>query len=274
MKSLWLGLLVLMLACTVSAAPDDPLEIIPLKHRLAVEVVPTIRPLLAPKDSLTYSNNQIILRTDAHTLAEVKKVLQTLDKPARNLLITVRNINQRDVEAQGYALSGRVRQGDSTAAVKGTDSYRTHVRTRQRNYSNRLNDTYQLRVIEGQPAFILTGQVVPYRQRNYYGYPHYPSVHNSIIFRDISSGFQVLPRLKGRRVTLEIRPLNETLDVRGDGRTNVQRATTYISGQVGEWLTLGGADETFLQDSSGVVYRTGRDSRQQNVIQVKVELVK
>lgn len=274
MKGLWLGLLIPLLAATVSAAPDDPLEIINLKHRLAIEVVPTIRPLLAPEDALTSSNNQIILRTDARTLEEVKKVLQTLDRPVRNVLITVRNINQRDLEAQGYALSGRARHGDSTAKVKGSEGYQTSVRSRQRTYSNRLNDTYQLRVIEGQPAFILTGQVVPYRQRNYYGHPYYPSAYNSIIFRDISSGFQVLPRLNGRRVTLEIRPLNETLDVRGDGRTNVQRATTYVSGQVGEWLTLGGADESFLQASSGVVYRTGRDSKQQNVIQVKVELAK
>ncbi len=274
MRDLWLGLLLLLHAATGSAAPDDPLEIIHLKHRLVVEVVPIIRPLLAAGDALTSRDNQIILRTDAHTLAEIKKVVKSLDRPTRNLLITVRNINQRDAEAQGYALSGRTRHGDSTAKLGGSEGTQTRVRSHRRTYSNRLNDTYQLRVIEGQPAFILTGQVVPYRQRNYYGHPHYPNAYNSIVFRDISSGFQVLPRLNDRRVTLEIRPLNETLDVRGDGRTNVQRATTYISGEVGEWLTLGGADETYLQASSGVVYRTGRDSRQQNVIQVKVELVK
>jgi type II secretory pathway component GspD/PulD (secretin) len=230
--------------------------------------------LLAPEDALTSSNNKIFLRTDAHTLAEVKRVLQTLDRPARNVLITVRNINQRDLEAQGYALSGRARHGDSTAEIKGSEGYQASLRLHQRTYSNRLNDTYQLRVIEGQPAFIQTGQVVPYRQLQGYGYPHYPGVGNSVIFRDVTSGFFVVPRLQGRQVTLEIRPHSESLDVRGDGRTNVQRATTYISGQLGEWLTLGGADESFLHDTSGVVYRTGRDSRQQNVIQVRVELVK
>jgi type II secretory pathway component GspD/PulD (secretin) len=274
MKKLWLGLLINLLSATVLAGPDDPLEIIHLKHRLAVEIMPVIRPLLAPEDALTSRDNQIILRTDARTLAEIKKLLQTLDRPARNVLITVRNINQRDLDAQGYALSGRVHLGDNTATAEDSDKYRASLRLRQRTYSNRLNDTYQLRVIEGQPAFIQTGQVVPYRQRQLYGSHNYPGVGNTVIFRDVSSGFFVVPRLNGDLVTLEIHPKSESLDVRGDGRTNVQRAATYISGQLGEWLTLGGADESFLHDTSGVVYRTGRKSKQQNVMQVKVELVK
>ena len=66
------------------------MEIIPLQHRMTDDVVPILRPLVAPGGTITGMNNQLIIKTTPDNLAEIKNVLQSLDRSPRRLLITVK----------------------------------------------------------------------------------------------------------------------------------------------------------------------------------------
>jgi hypothetical protein len=86
-------------------------------------------------------------------------------------------------------------------------------------------------------------------------------------------GFNVMPRVQGDVVTLDISQQSESLDAEISYNTNihVQRASTTVSGKIGEWIDIGGVTQQQVFKSRGVLSsRTGRqhDSR---AVFVKVE---
>src|SRR5262249_58812951 len=89
MKSaLYRGVLLgVCLAALARSAWADPqvMEVITLGYRQAEEVIPLLRPLLAPGGALTGASNQLIVRTTPANLAELKKVLAVMDSEPRQL---------------------------------------------------------------------------------------------------------------------------------------------------------------------------------------------
>lgn len=264
--------LLLWMGCwqPLAAGPDDPIEVIVLKHRLPVEIVPVIRPLLASDDALTATGNQLIVRTDSRTLAQIKSLLPTLDTPARNLLITVRNVDASAVTSQGYSVSAQAKAGNAKIIVGTPGTDKINVKGKRNTFSTDQHTTQRLQVIEGRAAFIQTGQTVPYRQRRITAHPHGLVVQSETAPRDVTSGFYVLARTNGQTVTLEITPQSQSLNTR-DGTIGVRRAATHVSGRLGEWITIAGSDQKISSDSTGVIYSTRRNANDDRLIQVKVE---
>src|SRR5690606_36428064 len=100
--------------------------------------------------------------------------------------------------------------------------------------------TYTVQTLEGEPAFIRAGQSVPVPSRNTVITRNGVIVQNSTQYQDAGSGFYVVPRLSGDRVSLMVAPrLSEV----GPGRVptiDVQDVQTTVSGRLGEWLDIGG----------------------------------
>jgi len=96
-------------------------------------------------------------------------------------------------------------------------------------------------------------------------------------YRELSSGFDVLPRLNGDRVLLDIATQQERTTDQGRAATAMQRASTTVAGRLGEWIELGGVTSSLSEQSSGVSLSGGasRVSTQsdQRTIAVKVEQV-
>ena len=83
MARLILGLLLALLSCAAWAE----LEVITLQHRSAEEILPIVRPLLDRDGVASGMNNQLILRTSPHNIAEIRKLLDKIDTPLRRLQI-------------------------------------------------------------------------------------------------------------------------------------------------------------------------------------------
>jgi type II secretory pathway component GspD/PulD (secretin) len=68
---------VLLLAALAGAvqAQQTTLEVITLNYRNAEEVIPILKPLLAPEGTVTGLNNRLVVRTTPGNLAELKQVL-------------------------------------------------------------------------------------------------------------------------------------------------------------------------------------------------------
>jgi hypothetical protein len=96
-------------------------------------------------------------------------------------------------------------------------------------------------------------------------------------YREISSGFDVLPRVNADRVVLEISAQQERLVDPNTGSASVQRASTTIAGRLGEWIDLGGmASSLDDQRTSTGIASGGRHAStrsDQKTIAVKVEQV-
>ena len=264
------------------------LEIIALKHRSAEEVLPVIRPLLDQGDAASGMNYQLILRTSPRNLEEIKRLLESIDVAPRRLKITVLQNVDSETVARLTEVSGNVGLSrEVQIAVPGSgDSRGLNVelgqgqdRLKARAISTRsLEDernTQQLQVLEGNRALVRSGQSVPVPQRQVIQNQWGTRVIDSTQYQEAGSGFYVLPRISGDRVTLEISAQNDAL-VPGSGdqpTVSVQQASSTVSGRLGEWLEVGGLGQQKNHDDSTLSTRGTSRTREQRNVLIRVEEV-
>jgi hypothetical protein len=258
-------LLAALLLATLAHADTMKLEVIDLHHRPAAEVIPIIQPFLAKgavvRDAGGY---QLIIRTTPENLAQIRQILQKVDTAPRRLLISVRQASAAAGTAGGADADVHLRPGDSQARVKvyGTGS------------RDQGDVTQRIQVLEGNAAFIHTGQSVPVGERNVFHGSGGTTIQDSVRYRDVTTGFYVYPRVNGDRVILRISPQKQNLSPEGGGRIDVQTAETTVSGRLGQWIDLGGTSGVSETQGSGITYRTAERDSRYGSIQVKVEEIK
>lgn len=259
-----LAVIFLLVLAAALARAQTVVEVIPLHFRTAEEVIPILEPMLERGGTLSGFRGQLVVRTTPGNLAEIRRILASVDTAPRQLLITVRQDADGSLRRSTADVSGNVgndnvrvivppasreRQGGRVVIREGDSRIRGHVLDSTSTTSDR--DTQTLRVSEGREAFIRVGQSVPVRSRQVtrtvVGGQVVEQSVDSTDYRDVTTGFYVRPRIAGDRVMLDISPQRESLsgDVRGG--VNVQRVATTVSGRLGEWIEIGGIG----QDSSG-----------------------
>lgn len=207
----------LLLACG-TAWGQASLEVIDLRHTTAEQVLPALRPLLEPGGVLTGQRNQLIVRTSPANLAELRRALETLDAPARRLVILVRFSGESATERTEFAAG--VRDG------------RIEARARQERFAGAERVDQRIQVLEGRRARIATGARRPLELRD------------GTLIQDIATGFDVIPRLAGDTVLLEIAPQRAVAGTVARGSVQVQRASSTIRARLGDWVELAGVEET------------------------------
>ncbi len=285
MKTLTALVMMFMLAAN-AAADNRELEIIQLKHRLPNDVLPVVRPLVEPGGTITGSNNQLIIKSSPENIAEIKQVLKRVDNAPRQLMITVKhnqNVNQQQ-SAQG--IGGRYEDGEVTVQTDGSleredllariEEKKAELSYEQRSRSRQSDDrnTYRVQATEGYPAHIQAGVSLPYPTRNVYVAPGNVIVQDGHQYQDATSGFYVLPRVQGDTVTLEIAPrMVQVQHTHGPPVKKLQDVKTVISGQLGEWLSIGGVNQSSERTDKGVLNRRNSQSRDNSQILIRVEEV-
>jgi len=213
---------------------QQALEIIPLRHRTAEQVLPALQPLLEPGATLSGMRGQLFLRASPSNADDIKRALAAIDRPAKRLQISVRlddaaERERRDIQASGSIGSGGVRFSGSAQ-----DSHT--------NSGERVDQ--RLQVLEGSQATIFTGQ--------------------SNEYRDLRSGFEVVPRLAGGLVHLDIAQQRES-GMQG------QRLVTSTTARLGEWVELGGTAQAAARDDRGIGSASSRRTNESRRVWVKVE---
>jgi len=262
------------------------LEIITLQHRNVQDVLPIIQPLLDQDGVASGMNNQLILRTSPHNLAEIRKLLERIDTAPRRLKITVMQNVDSETVRRLTEVSGNIALGsDARIRMRGSpgdegvtaETGRGADRLRARVYSTRSLEadkkTQQIQVLEGGRARVSVGQSVPFTQRQVVKSPWKTQVTEDTQFREVSSGFYVLPRLNGDRVTLEISAQNDTLSPNSVNQpaTRVQQMNTTVSGRLGEWLVLGDTFQQTEGDGATVSTRSHSGAHEQRNVLLMVE---
>jgi type II secretory pathway component GspD/PulD (secretin) len=289
---MWLAcaLLALLLATGCAAAQETVLEVIPLRHRTAAELIPIIQPLLVRDGSVSGFQGQLIVRTTPANLAEIKRILASLDTAPRQLIITVRQDADVDRSRSAAEVSGSVggdhgrvtvpgsadSRGGSVVLREGDDSVRLQVLEGTDSQSDR--NTQSVRVMEGREAFVRIGESAPMRerqvQRSVVGGRVVEQVVESTQYRDAATGFYVLPRVTGDRITLDISSQRESLSKQAHGGVNVQSIVTTVSGRFGEWMEIGGIGQDARGQQSVLLGRTTTATRDSRRVLIKVEEVR
>jgi type II secretory pathway component GspD/PulD (secretin) len=266
-------------------AQQQVLEVITLGYRQADEVIPLLRPLLAPGGTLTGTSNRLIVRTTAANLAELKQVLAVVDARPRQLVISVRQGAVAEAAKGTASISGSIGVGANARvtapAPEGTrrdpgvvvQSERSRIEGRALGSRSAQDSsmTQTVQVLEGNSAFIRTGQSVPVTSTQTNRTPGGTQVTQSTDFVNADTGFYVTPRVSGDRVTLEISTARDRVRNPNTGVVNIQRASTVVSGRLGEWIAVGGSSESAERTQSELLSQRHESSRDERSIMLKVE---
>lgn len=252
------------------AAYAQSLEVIELKHRRAEEVIPVLQPLIEQGGALSGRDYTLFVRTNAANLAQVRSALQQIDREPKQFLVSVRRNADADMQREGVGVSGTVQSGRVTGRVNET-SGRTGVTVHgtQGDTQSSSGALSSVSVLEGSSAFISTGTSVPVVTGVIAGGGRRPWAGASTEYRDLTSGFLVTPRVSGAGVVLDIEQRDERLR---NGTIQNQNLTTQISARIGEWIRLGGIDETSTSSQRGVLSRQYSTNSQVQSIWIKVDL--
>jgi len=161
-------------AAPLTHAAEPELRVIPLKHRLADEVIPVVRPLLAPGDSVSGMDSRLIVRATPRTFAQIERLLAEIDTPRRNLRISVRHAGESERVHDSQGVSGDVRRGNTRIVVTngnhstgGVSVGRTgpdgniQLHIERRITTTRDTSSQNLTVLDGGRAFLRVGESLP-----------------------------------------------------------------------------------------------------------------
>lgn len=287
MKKLIFNIIAVLIMGSGSVLAESmKIETIPMQHRLVSDVIPIIQPLVSQGGSVTGMNNKLIIKTTPSNLQQIKQVLKQIDYAPRRLIISVRQDIDGNFRNREGGLSGRYRSNDvditvpdrsrNGTIVQGKDSEGNLIRYRTADTQARIEDrnSYRVQTLEGNAAYINTGQSVPIANNTTFVTPGGVVVQDGIDYRNVTSGFYVLPRLQGDNVTLAVSPYMERIHPDLGGTFDIQNLETVASGRLGEWIEIGGAAENFNDDARENTISTKSRGQELRTILIKVEEVK
>ena len=270
------------------AAAQLQVEVIPLKHRTAEQIVPILAPLVTGGGAVTGMNNQLIIKTTPSNLEQLKQVLASLDTPLHRLMITVRQDAEDSAMRNRASLEGTYSNGDVTVSgseprrgspgtsLGVTDENGNHIRLRTDSERTRTaeNNDFRVQTVEGQPAWIQTGKSVPIKNRTAYIGRNGVTVQDTVDYQDVTSGFYVIANLHGDQVTLAISPNMSRQRPHRNGTVEVQNIETTVQGRLGEWIPIGGIDQSSSRDGNAVLSGSSSHIRKSRTVLLKVDEIK
>lgn len=272
----------LSLACIALAGE---LHVIQLKHRPAQELLPVIRPLLGPDDTVSAVDYRLIVRATEARRREVERVVQQLDVAHRQLTLTVRQGSRAEMRDRSQNVSGEVEVGRDVhvtlprrpANDRGVtvehESDDAHLRYEGRETRSAARDerSQTLRVQDGQRAYIRLGQSVPHVKRILSLAGRRVTIAQGVEYQNVVTGFEVLPRVRGERVQLDITPRLSSLADPSTGLANFQELRTIVNVRLGEWIDLGAISGAGENVRRAIVDSAVSDSAEQRSVWLRVE---
>lgn len=272
------------LALLASPVQADSITTIQLLNRPAAEIIPIIEPMLGTNDMITGRGFKLFLRSSPATLAEVKDIIDVLDSAAKILLISVFQGSERDLRALSINGNIQIESGDANGSIGtsgkksagginfNTDNASGSITATSTNGRMENNPLQRLRVTEGTAGYIETGEQIPYFSGVAWIGPG--ATVGDVEYRNVTTGFYVLPRIHGDNVSLQVSPFKNSLSKARAGNIATQQANTTISGRIGEWLLIGGTTEQIKRSQSGIGNYSSTQNRANAGIWIKADLTR
>ena len=266
MKIKLLLLTFIILLNKISFAAETIIEIIPINNRPASEIQPLINPMLENTDRVIADGYNLIVKTTPDRLNAIKNFINTLDTRLHNLIITV--IQSRQTSAEQLNAAARVNLNAPIDDL--SKSSRITGYSRQSQNQNTNENIQTIRTLEGNTAYIKAGNTYPIQNVQIYnsGYG-YPAVSTSTQLIDATTGFAVTPRLAGQQAILDVSPWSDKANAQG--QLEIQSAQSTLKFNLGEWVELGGIDESSQNSAIGNLANNRQTSEKRLRILVKVD---
>lgn len=256
MKSL-VAVVVLLVVCG-SAQAQPTAEVVQIMTRPAASLIGAVRPVLGDTGGVSAFHDKLIIRGTPEQIAAAKALIAELDRPARRLIIEVRQASQVDLSSQRFGYGART---DNIELGRVPPGQRAQLGFQQMQTRGHTDALQRVQALDGRPAMIRVGQSVPVYQTHQQVFGNTVVQGIDVRYRDADRGFIALPRVHGTEVTVEIYQQDDR-PTQG-GRFDRQAASTILRGRLGEWLTLGSVgdsrDDTDNQIGGYVATRRAED---------------
>lgn len=232
------------------ARADFPLTIIKTRHLSAEVIVPRLSPIVSPGGRGSGINDTLLIRTDPANLAELRAALDAIDQPARRLRIRVRSSLETQDSRREFGVGGEL--GNDTARIRLPDQPgrrdtqieigRTRIGGTAGSREMRQQGEQFVDTVDGSRASLFLGQSVPLSFRQVFIQPDGARVVHGTTWRDVGTGVVAEPEVHGSFVRVVLSPERSSMDDKG--RAEVFRLETVVEGRLGEWLPVGGAQDS------------------------------
>lgn len=246
---------------------DRPLPA-PIGYPTVQQRVPSLSPVGPSPSNLATTNSQLSVTTTSDNLHQSEHPIATLERPARNLLVSVHY--RTSAIAAGHQATGSIEetQPDPMDSVPAGYDRGTRVKTEHRQHElgvqvwrthsasgNRQDQ--QVRVMDGFPACISRGSLASFGTQSVlllYGAPL--GIEQATWHIDLSTGFCVIPRLRGDQVLLDIAPRSTRTDLRGTSIAETTAIATTLSAPLGRWVEIGRIGQGGTETHRGTLLST------------------
>lgn len=263
MKFILASLLLLL-----SAPAFAELKFYPLYHKSAVEIIPKIEPFLESGETVIAGHNELIIRMKSHNVADITRLIHSLDKPSHRLMIFVNRDGSVSRNNAGFNIDNEI--NIALSDTERNSSYEGTLTAGKNNTHANSSYNQKIQVLEGRPAFISQGvsHVIPGGHAHHYGVQgHYSG---GAEYREITKGFYVTPQLVKDTVVLEISPWHDQPLSRNGRVAKVSRVSSVVRGKLNTWIELGGVSQSNNSSTSGLTGRHRQSTTARNKVWVKV----
>ena len=173
----------------VGVARAELLETVALRHRLADQILPVLQATFPQARIQAFYGTLIIATPDEQSLVQIKHLLQQLDTPLQNLIVTVEQRSMHRNAESGVSAQGGV-------VIKNGDvDFTGRLKVQDQQSQSKRDSVQTLRILDGGEGFIQLGQQRFIPQLRFMHRPNYEIVHVGGQWQSAGSPFEIRSHL-------------------------------------------------------------------------------
>ena len=273
----------LLLGILCSSQATAEMRIFELQHRSARELAVMVQAFVDDGAKVVAHNNKLMVNASAAELDAVAELVVAYDRIQPMLRVTVKQENHLNDRNREVSTSGQLQVGSVVVGLNGpgrvdggsifvtSGDSRVNVRAQDTHRSEDRQISQFMVVMEGSPARISVGKSVPFTSQMRRYCRQNPTYVESIDYRNVDTGFEVLPEVYGKEVQLEIRPFMAFLNTHNSKEIVFHELSTKVRLPLGIWYDLGGQMSTKDGLSREILGFGSQSSTSGNSIRVRVD---
>ncbi len=245
---IWVTVTVMTLAwqATAGPVPEPVVEIVPVVHRTARDLLPLLRPLSGPEGHVSADSrsNRIVIVDTPDRVRTIQRLIRQIDQPVKRFRVALQVSAEASNEETAVEADGRVETDEGSIEV-GSPGPEDGVRVRggfQRQRTLQSGD-YSVVLDSGGSATIMVGRDVPYRSEWEHICRRKGMIARGVEFKEVGTGFYVELMVVGKQARLDLSPTVRFVTRSGSKRVQpFTDAQTSLTIPLGLWIEVAGSE--------------------------------
>ncbi|MBN2428853.1 MAG: hypothetical protein JXK94_11005 [Deltaproteobacteria bacterium] len=237
------------------------LQVHEVKHADIKTVLPVVENFLEKGETVQNMKQKLIINATPESQKKIRQFLDQIDVPRKTLMIEVKQLKS--------SIKNAVRVGSSSSKP-------VYAGTRLGN--TRSSVTQHIMVLDGEDAFIVVGEDIPYTSELAMVNGRNQGFYQKTDYKKTRTGFVVRPNLRGKMVEVQIIPFQESPRNQRSAYNDTppmvdyQQASTRLQVPLGSWFDVGGTSYNSDQDDLGTIHwSTGKRTKDSSV-QLRIQV--